>query len=180
VLISDYSQFAGADAVAVLTALRLAQTASEVTAMKLSFPPSASAGSAASPRTVAVTIHNRHEYIEAKMRHDLFGCRLEQLAAFSQGFFSLPEVGVHWSRLHGQDLQLLLTGESELSADALLSCVQFVGFPASSPLPTLVRALLQSMSSIQLRRLLLLLTQLDSLPVPLCKGYMSVRCRRSG
>lgn len=98
----------------MLTALQLARSPAEVAALKLTFPsdgsdataatsagaageskeqkrPAASASSS-SPAAQAVTLHNRHAYIERKMQHDLFGCRLKQLQAFRRGFFSLPEV----------------------------------------------------------------------------------------
>jgi hypothetical protein len=121
VTISDYAQFCGADAAAVLTALQLARSPAEVAALKLAFPsdgsdataasaagaagetkelkrPAASASPSASAQ--AVTLHNRHAYVERKMQHDLFGCRLKQLRAFRRGFFSLPEVIIAFCLRH--------------------------------------------------------------------------------
>lgn len=87
---------------------------------------------------------------------------------------------MHWALLGGADLQLLFAGDRDIGAQSVLGCIQFAGFAATSPVPGLFAELLRGMSSLQLRRLLLLLTQLDSLPVPAPKGYITVRCRKAG
>jgi hypothetical protein len=116
-----------------------------------------------------VTDANKGKYVQAKVRHVLMECRLEALNAIRSGFWQAmvdlsPEATPFLRLLSATDWNLLLSGEDDLTAEAVTSVLTFQGYGPTSQVPRWLPSLVKQLSPDNLRRFLIFCTGSPSLP----------------
>ena len=130
-----------------------------------------------------MTDANKHQFVVLKIRATLVSSRLTALRAIRRGFEQSlmdlsPEAAPFLRLLSSADWRVLLCGEDEISADAVVRALTFRSFPRESRLPEWFRTAVKRFSPDNLRRFLVFATGSASLPRG---GFeISVRCQRWG
>jgi len=123
--------------------------------------------------------NNKHEYVRVAMLAKLFAGREAQLRAVLQGFESLPCVPPSLRELEGapeETLRALAEGQRHLDSRMIIDKLQFRDFAKSSPTPAMFRSVLASLSQLQLRGFLRLVTAQNSAPAGGFSQVITVQC----
>jgi E3 ubiquitin-protein ligase HUWE1 len=116
---------------------------------------------------VLVRAHNRDEVLSLYVQHRLIESRRPALDAFCRGFQEFCSPMLHElrdRRCSGELLRLLIGGEPALTAAAIVASLRFSGFPARSPTPDHMRALLGRKTQQELEDFLFFVTSTRRLP----------------
>lgn len=114
--------------------------------------------------SVAVTDHNKSEFVRQKVAYDLVASRQAQLDALKGGFWSLAVLRKPLATLQWRDAVVLLCGASFISAAMVLASTVFEGFPLHSALATHWRTVVEAMGADDLRLLLFFATEQPAIP----------------
>ncbi len=121
-----------------------------------------------------VTRHNRHAYVRGQVQQ-LVESRRAALECIREGFQVCGEALNRLVRtLTWRDVRVLLTGPEHLEPGMVLERLQFLEFAADSSVPEWVRETVRTMTTDQLKKLLLFTTHQPSLPLQLVPDPIKV------
>lgn len=107
---------------------------------------------------------NKEEFVRQKIYYDLVGCRLEQMKALKQGFWSITALEKPLKLIGWRDVIVLLCGNAFISADMILNVLKFEGFGESSMIPLYFGEVLEEMTQDDLKKFLFFVTEQPSIP----------------